>query len=55
MLQLSGGEPLGAIVTRFFHDHTGLRVPKVPIVFAVDGADVKHVRRLAVAGMGPMS
>ena len=55
VLQDPDREPLGAIVTRFLHDHTRLRVPQVPIVFAVDRADVAHVRRYAVAGMGPMS
>jgi hypothetical protein len=54
VLEESGGKPTGAIVTRFFHDHTRLRVPKVPIVFAVEAQDVRFVRRLAVAGTGPM-
>ena len=41
---------LGGIVTRFFHDHTRLRVPKAPIVFAVEARDVRAIRRHALAG-----
>jgi len=26
------GEPLGTLITRFFHDHTQLRLPQAPII-----------------------
>jgi hypothetical protein len=30
------GEPLGTIITRFFHDHTQLRIPQQPIMLALE-------------------
>jgi hypothetical protein len=45
---------LGGIVTRFFHDDTRLRVPKAPVVFAVEGRDVSAIRRNALAGSAPV-
>lgn len=48
------GQSAGAIVTRFFHDHTRLRVPKAPVVFAVESGDVKAIRRHALAGSAPL-
>jgi hypothetical protein len=50
VLRRGEGEVVGGIVTRFFHDHTRLRVPKAPIVFAVEARDVRAIRRHALAG-----
>jgi hypothetical protein len=35
-LQHDQGKPLGTIVTRFFHDHTQLRIPQQPIMLALE-------------------
>jgi hypothetical protein len=54
VLRRPESDPLGAIVTRFFHDHTRLRVPKAPVVFAVEGRDLRAIRHHALAGSGPL-
>jgi hypothetical protein len=44
VVRKSDGDPLGALVTRFFHDHTRLRLPRSPTVFAVGGTDHDAIR-----------
>lgn len=39
------GELLGTIITRYFHDHTQLRIPQAPIVLAVEETDLEAVRQ----------
>ncbi len=36
VLRQDQGKPLGTIVTRFFHDHTQLRIPQQPIMLALE-------------------
>ena len=41
-----GGEALGALVTRWFHDHTRLRIPRPPEVLALVETDPWEIRRI---------
>lgn len=47
------GGPLGAIVTRFFHDHTELRLPEPPT--AVGLSEVEHDRIREIVLQDPSS
>src|SRR5580698_8719078 len=40
--------PIGVLVTRFFHDHTALRLPSPPAIVGLDAVDHLSVRRLVV-------
>lgn len=42
--------PVGAIVTRFFHDHTRLRLPQPPTVVGLTETDHDRIRALVLAG-----
>jgi len=44
ILRDSTGTSLGALVTRFFHDHTLLRLPAAPIMEAVAQTDHDRIR-----------
>lgn len=45
------GGPLGAVVTRFFHDHTQLRLPQPPTAFGLP--EVEHDRIRAIVRQDP--
>jgi hypothetical protein len=36
VLYLENGSSLGTLITRYFHDHTWLRIPRAPIVLACE-------------------
>ncbi|MGH3793516.1 MAG: DUF6022 family protein [Pseudonocardiaceae bacterium] len=46
LLYNESGRPLGAIVTRFFHDHTELRLPAPPTVVGLRETDHDRIRSI---------
>lgn len=40
----AGDAPLGALVVRFFHDHTELRLPALPTMVGLDETDHDRIR-----------
>lgn len=45
-LLLDGRRKLGALVTRFYHDHTELRLPEPPTLVALEESDHDEIRRI---------
>jgi hypothetical protein len=43
VLRQENGEALGALVTRYFHDHTQLRLPQAPQVLALPETDAMAI------------
>jgi hypothetical protein len=43
VLRQENGEALGALVTRYFHDHTRLRIPLAPQVLALPETDAMAI------------
>src|SRR5205814_1701723 len=48
-LLLDDDRPLGALVTRFFHDHTELRLPEPPTMVGLPGTDHDAIRSIVLA------
>ena len=48
LLHDPNGSPMGAVVTRFFHDHTRLRLPAPPTVVAVSEVDHDRIRQIVL-------
>lgn len=46
-------KPLGTLVTRIFHDHTRLRLPKPPQIYAIDETDPLRIFHAIVHGDPP--
>src|SRR2546421_12781067 len=46
----TGGRELGALVTRFFHDHTQLRLPRPPTIKGLPETSHDRIRSLALEG-----
>jgi hypothetical protein len=51
VLREADGRELGALVTRFFHDHTRLRIPEPPAVVALRHVDADEIREAVLAGL----
>lgn len=43
VLRLENGKALGALVTRYFHDHTRLRIPQAPQILALPETDAMAI------------
>ncbi len=43
VLRTSQGKPLGTIVTRIFHDHTGFRIPHAPGIIALEETETSAI------------
>jgi hypothetical protein len=46
VLRQDQGQVLGTIVTRFFHDHTQLRIPQKPIMLAAEETNSDAINQL---------
>jgi hypothetical protein len=44
----SNNRALGALVTRFYHDHTQLRLPRQPTIEAIDETDHERIRTIVL-------
>jgi uncharacterized protein DUF6022 len=51
VLREADGPELGALVTRFFHDHTRLRIPRPPSVVALPVTNAEEIREAVLAGL----
>ena len=55
VLRQENGEALGTLVTRFFHDHTGLRIPQAPQVLTLEATDAMviavRIEQSAIPGL----
>ncbi len=45
LLERKDGKRLGAIITRFYHDHTRLRLPKKPDIIALTEVDEEAIKK----------
>jgi hypothetical protein len=51
VLREADGPELGSLVTRFFHDHTRLRIPGAPSVVALPQTDAGQIRAAVLSGL----
>ncbi len=51
VVKAEDGPDLGALLTCFFHDHTRLRLPRSPVVLALEQTDHRAIRRIAARRM----
>jgi uncharacterized protein DUF6022 len=55
VLRQENGEALGTLVTRFFHDHTRLRILQAPQVLALEATDAMviavRIEQSAIPGL----
>jgi Family of unknown function (DUF6022) len=51
VLREADGAELGSLVTRFFHDHTRLRIPEAPSVVALPLTDANRIRAAVLSGL----
>lgn len=54
VIHLADGFPLGTLVTRIFHDHTKLRVPEAPQLYAISETDPLRISYAIIHG-SPLS
>ncbi|MBB6733907.1 DUF6022 family protein [Cohnella zeiphila] len=51
VIRQGNGKELGTLVTRVFHDHTRLRLPKPPQVYAIEAIDPNHISQVIMADL----